>query len=249
MLIVAAARKRGTWLAAAWLPVAWVAASCLSIAINGSRGLPQYFLQAAPALALAAGVGFTLTLTPARILVRWIVVLLVAYGVWRVDDFSKLVANIAHDAQYVAGRIDRRTHLARYGGQRDVDKYSALDNMDLGAFFAARSQPADTVYVFGFSPAAYVYADRRSASRFFWSRPVILGFNAENPRYGAAGLLSELQENRPTYVILQRHDWAPDVEDSAPFFLSAPGLASWLHSGYHEVPVIDGFDGGERNDR
>src|SRR3954471_1794013 len=27
---------------AVWIPVAWVAAACLSIAINGSRGLPQY---------------------------------------------------------------------------------------------------------------------------------------------------------------------------------------------------------------
>src|SRR5690606_24863271 len=33
----------------------WVAAACVSIAVNGSRGLPQYFLQAGPALALAAG--------------------------------------------------------------------------------------------------------------------------------------------------------------------------------------------------
>jgi hypothetical protein len=33
-----------------------VAAACLSIAVNGSRGLPQYFLQAGPALALAFGV-------------------------------------------------------------------------------------------------------------------------------------------------------------------------------------------------
>ena len=30
------------------LPVLWVAAACLSIAVNGSRGLPQYFLQAGP---------------------------------------------------------------------------------------------------------------------------------------------------------------------------------------------------------
>ena len=36
---------------------AWVAASCLAIAINGSRGLPQYFVQAWPPLALAAGLG------------------------------------------------------------------------------------------------------------------------------------------------------------------------------------------------
>lgn len=233
----------------AWLPVAWVAAACLSIAINGSRGLPQYFLQAAPALALAAGVGFTFALRPAPRLVRWIVVLLVAYGVWRVDDFPKLAANIAHDLKYVSGRIDRRTHLARYGGQRDVDKYSALDNKDLGAFFSARTTPDDTIYVFGYSPGAYVYAERRSASRFFWSRPVILDFNHEDPGYGVAGLLSDLQQRRPAFVVLQRHDWSPDVQDSAPFFLSQPALAGWLRAGYHEVSIIDGFDAWERNDR
>jgi hypothetical protein len=244
VLVVVGLRRR-----AAWLPVAWVAAACLSIAINGSRGLPQYFLQAAPALALAAGVGLTLALNPAPRLVRGLVVLLVAYGAWRVNDFPKLAANIAHDLEYVTGRIDRRTHLARYGGQRDVDKYSALDNMDLGAFFSTRTKPDETVYVFGYSPGAYVYADRRSASRFFWSRPVILDFNREDPRYGVAGLLADLQQRRPAYVVLQRHDWSPDVQDSAPFFLSQPAVAGWLRAAYHEVPVIDGFDAWERNDR
>jgi hypothetical protein len=244
VLVVVGLRRR-----AAWLPVVWVAAACLSIAINGSRGLPQYFLQAAPALALAAGVGLTLALNPAPRLVRGLVVLLVAYGAWRVNDFPKLAANIAHDLEYVTGRIDRRTHLARYGGQRDVDKYSALDNMDLGAFFSTRTKPDETVYVFGYSPGAYVYADRRSASRFFWSRPVILDFNREDPRYGVAGLLADLQQRRPAYVVLQRHDWSPDVQDSAPFFLSQPALAGWLRAAYHEVPVIDGFDAWERNDR
>ena len=45
------------------MPVVWVAAACLSIAINGSRGLPQYFVQANPALALAAGWGGMLAWT------------------------------------------------------------------------------------------------------------------------------------------------------------------------------------------
>ena len=165
------------------MPVIWVAAACLSIAINGSRGLPQYFLQAAPALALAAGVGLTLAIPPLPALARWAVVLVIAVGAWRVgtDPFPKLAANVWHDTQYLLGRIDRRTHLARYGGARDVDKFSALDNRDLGAFLAQGTAPADTVYVFGFSPGAYVYADRRSASRFFWSRPVILDFNRDDP--------------------------------------------------------------------
>jgi hypothetical protein len=244
VLLVAGARRRGVW-----LPVAWVAIACLSIAINGSRNLPQYFLQAAPALALAAGVAATLALPHLPAVARGVIVLLVAGGVWRAggDPFPKLARNVWHDTQYVIGRIDRRTHLAKYGGTRDLDKYSALDNMDIGAFLASKTRPDETVYVFGFSPGAYVYANRRSASRFFWSRPVILDFNHQDPHYGVAGLRADLERTRPAYVVLQHHDWSPDVQDSGPFFMSQPLLADWLRAGYHHVPLIDGFDAWERN--
>ena len=138
--------------------------------------------------------------------------------------------NIWYDAKYEAGRVDRRTYLSRYGGQRDADKYSALDSLDLGTTLAACARPDETVFIFGFSPAAYVYADRRSASRFFWSRPVILDFHATDPRWGVDGLARDLDRSRPACVALQRHDWAPDVEDSEPFFLSHPPLADWLRA-------------------
>jgi hypothetical protein len=52
LVLVMAGIRAGVRRRAAWLPVAWVGIACLSIAINGSRNLPQYFLQAAPALAL-----------------------------------------------------------------------------------------------------------------------------------------------------------------------------------------------------
>jgi hypothetical protein len=244
VLLVAGFRNSG-----AWLPVIWVATACLSIAINGSRGLPQYFLQAAPALALAAGVAWSLLVPRIPRVAGWILVTLIAVGVWRVNDFPKLATNIWHDVRYITGEIDWRTHRARYGGQREIDKYSALDNADLGAMISQRSRTADTVYVFGFSPGAYVDGGRRSASRFFWSRPVIVNFNGDDPRYGVAGLLDDLQRTRPAIIVLQQHDWSPDVEDSAPFFLAQPSLAAFLHGGYHEVPAIQGFAAWERNDR
>jgi hypothetical protein len=236
---------------AAWIPVAWVAAACVVIAVNGSRNLPQYFVQAAPALALAAGVAITVALPPFPKILRGAIVLLLAVGVWRAGDdpFPKLVHNVWHDVQYAIGRMDRRTYLTRYGGLREVDKYSVLDNADLGAYFAAHTHPDDTVFVFGYSPGAYVYADRRSASRFFWSRVVIVGFNQENPRWGVTGLLADLQRAQPAYVVLQKHDWQPDVQDSAPFFLSQAPLADWLHAGYHAISIIEGFDAWERNGR
>jgi hypothetical protein len=236
----------------AWLPLVWIAVACVSIAINGSRELPQYFVQAAPALALAAGAGAVAALARGRPLVRVVVALAVGYGCWRAgsEPFpKKLAASVGHDMAYVLHREDWRTHLARYGG-RDVDKYSALDNVDIGRFLADRTSPSETVYVFGFSPGSYAYARRRSASRFFWSRPVILDFNHDDPAYGVAGLRRDLERQPPAFVILQQHDWSPDVQDSAPFFLSQPALAGWLEARYHELhPFIEGFSAWERNGR
>ena len=235
-----------------WLPVVWVAVACVSITINGSRELPQYFVQAAPALALAAGVAAVAAFRTMPVPARWVIGVLVAYGCWRTGSQpfpAKVAANMRQDVAALARRVDHRSYLARFGG-RETDKYSALDNVEIGAFLAARTTRNDSVYVFGYSPGSYAYAQRRSASRFFWSRPVILDFNGGDPRYGVEGLRGDLDRSGPAYVILQQHDWAPDVQDSAPFFLSQPRLADWLRAGYHEVhPFVDGFSAWERNGR
>jgi hypothetical protein len=113
---------------------------------------------------------------------------------------------------------------------------------ELGAFMRSRSGPEDSVYVFGFSSGAYLAADRRSASRFFWSRPVIVGFNDGKPGYGVSGLLEDLQNESPAIVALQQRDWYPDVDDSAHFFMTTPPLADWLGASYQRVPATAGYD-------
>jgi hypothetical protein len=147
--------------------VAWTAAACLTIAINGSRDLPQYFVQAAPALALAAAWGATFVRTPSRAL-NVAIAIAVLVGVYRVNDFDKLASNTWHDAQYLMGRTTWAEHLARYG-DRSTRKYSAQAMDELGTFMRDHTAPADSVYVFGFSSGAYVSAGRMSASRFFWT--------------------------------------------------------------------------------
>jgi hypothetical protein len=228
------------------VPVVWVAAACASIAINGSRGLPQYFIQANPALALAAGWGGALvwhwlragTGHAARFFAVPLVLVTVV-AVWRVNQFDKLAVQTIFDARHALGSIPRDAYLARYDDDR---KYSALAGDTLGKYLAAHSGPADRIFVFGFTCAAYIEANRASASRFFWSRPVIVGFNEGRPGYGIAGLLSDLTFNRPTVVALQQRDWAPDVEDSAAFFMKTPTLSGWLRAHYQQASGPEGFD-------
>ena len=228
------------------IPVAWTAAACLTIAINGSRDLPQDFVQAAPALSLAAAWGAMFLRTTSRI-ANTLLACVIAVGIWRVNDFGKLVDNTRHDLRFITGATTRTEHLSRYG-DRATRKYSALAMDELGEFMESHSTPADTVYVFGFSSGAYVRAGRASASRFFWSRPVIVDFNRGDPSYGVAGLAADLARSSPAYIALQMHDW-PDVGDSGPFFLSQPALVERLNGSYHQVPAIEGFQMWERNGR
>lgn len=235
VLLAAAARSRDRL-----VPVLWVAAACVSIAVNGSRDLPQYFIQAGPGLALAGAWAGALLRTRWRA-VNWAAVAVLAVAVWRVNDFPKLVSSTWLDARHAVGQTPARDHLARYG-DRATRKYSALAMSELAAVLRERSAPGERVFVFGFSSAAYVEADRVSASRFFWSRPVIVGFNAERPGYGAAGLLEDLRAHPPAIVALQQRDWYPDVDDSARFFMANIPLAGWLRASYERVGGPAGFD-------
>jgi hypothetical protein len=228
------------------VPVIWVAAACASIAINGSRSLPQYFVQANPALALAAGWGAALAwgsaqralARPQARLAAAAAVLVIGVAVWRVNQFPKLVEQTVFDARHALGHTPRETYLARYDDDR---KYSALAAAELGGYLRAHSTPGEPVFVFGFTCAAYVEADRASASRFFWSRPVIVGFNQGQPGYGTDGLLSDLNLNRPAVIALQQRDWAPDVDDSGKFFMESPPLAGWLQAHYEPASGPEGF--------
>jgi 4-amino-4-deoxy-L-arabinose transferase-like glycosyltransferase len=213
----------------------WVAAACLSIAINGSRDLPQYFVQAAPLLALAAGMAAVLAWRALGPALRVALVLVLSVAVVRVSSFEKLAENTSFDVQHLLGRVQRTAYLARFGG-RSSDKYSALAVRDLGDYLAAHTSASERVLVFGFSGGAYVRAGRRSASRFFWDRPVLVGFKDGTPGYGVSGLLRDLSNARPAIVVLQEHDWpAERTPDSAVFFLQTAPLGDWLRSQYQFV--------------
>lgn len=226
----------------AWIIVpAWIAAACLAIAVNGSRGLPQYFVQAWPALSLASGLMLALLWPRVSWLPRLVVFALIATGVWRVTTIPKGVENTWYDARALTGQIAREEYLERFGRHEAGDKYSALAVHQLGRFLRDRTAADELVLVFGFSPGALVEARRESASRFFWSRPVIVGFREGSPGYGAGGLLEELERRPPSFVVLQRHDWDPVDTDSWTFFTSEPRLSAWLHAHYEAEPDLGPF--------
>ena len=231
--------------------LSWVLASCLSILINGARDLPQYFIQAAPALAMMAAVGLAPLVRnwrtrPAVPLVTLVVLIAASLrpGVW--GHLPKLIENTRADWDALIGRTERQAYLARFGSAADEDKFVAIEVEDLAKAVRATTVPSDTIYVFGFSPGVFLKAERRSASRFHWSYPVVIEFAANTPGYGSNAVAADLERERPAVVALQKHDWGrgdQSVEaDSSVFFHRTPRLETWLTSAYaleRETPLFE----------
>lgn len=226
------------------VPLVWLVAVWLSILINGARDLPQYFVQAGPALALAAGVG----LVPAFVWLRrrhlgiaMLAAALVVSGAHRVSGFDGLAGSLHTDWQALTGRVDRTEYLSHFGG-RPQDKYVAGAIAQLTALIRATTTPQDSIYVFGWAPGVPALAKRRSASRFHWSQPILLEFASDRPGYGSAGLLADLQQHAPAVVALQHDHWGPDRGHSSEFFHATPILESWLTTQYVRAPDLDRFE-------
>lgn len=216
--------------------MAWLFCGMLAIAINGSRGLPQYFLQAAPAWALAAGLGATWLwprLGPPH---RALLVVIVCLAVWRVVEVDNLARALSRDSRRLAGAVSEEVYLASFGERRG-DKFRLASSHRLAADLAARTSPDDRVFVLGYAPGAYVYANRRSASRFFWGGPLVAGFKADAPAYGAAGLLSSLARTPPAVIALQT-----DPPEYIDWFRQHQALDTWLRAHYRQVSSDGVFD-------
>jgi hypothetical protein len=239
LLLVRRVRKDGSVLVA----LAWLAAAVISIAVNGSRGLPNYFMQAAPALALSAGAGAA-SLRTYGAGVRYVVLglLLAAIArvgtdtpVWglRLGSLPGVIENVRYDLSYVRGRIDRDTYLRRFKGQ----KFDALEIDRLARTVRETTARGDRIFVFGFSGGSVCWkSERASGSRFFWSMPVMREFAANRPGYGSAGLLEDLEASRPVLVALQKEEWR-----SYDFFMNNDRLRHWLEAGYladRETPMF-----------
>jgi hypothetical protein len=222
----------------AWVALAWIAAACVSIAVNGARNLPQYFVQAHPALAFTAGAGWPLLVrrgTPT--VARAALLVLLAAGLWKVGDeparfrlggLPEAVRNTWFDLHYARGRMTRAVYLARFQQQAEI-KYVPLASEQLTTRVRAETSAHERILVFGLAASVYVDGPRQSASRFFWSRPVVVEFGRGRPDYGSAGLLQDLRRTPPALIALQKHWGDPGPRD---FFMNNPPLRGWLESGY-----------------
>jgi hypothetical protein len=93
--------------------------------------------------------------------------------------------------------------------------------------------PAACVYVWGNEPLIYFLSGHRPPVRFVWNLPLIAPWRLPGWRQE---LVRRLNETRPRYIIVARHDEVHDLsgtwQDSAQALQSFPALADYLHNFY-----------------
>jgi hypothetical protein len=130
----------------------------------------------------------------------------------------------------------------------DAELYRVAD-FDLGldrraARDVARlSDPRDPVYVWGFEPALYFFAERRPASRFIYDVPQRVEWQRTRAR---DGLLADLHENPPRVIVVQHGDVFPFVTgdnlDSAWALPTFPELHALIEKEYRYVESVEDLD-------
>ena len=196
---------------------------------------PTHLLRSPPALP-PRGVG-----PGCRPLWRTLTAGLLVIAVLRIANFEKVQTPRHTIWLTCAARSAGEQYLSRFGRADSGDR--VLRRSGRGSrVLSPRAHPSgDRPLVFGFSPWALVGSGRVSASRFFWSRPVIIGFRRSRPATASQGLIGELNRYQPPLVVLQERDWDPDGPNSADFFLANHRLAAWLHDGYEPAGRMHNF--------
>jgi hypothetical protein len=229
-----------------WLIPCWALVLMASVWVQG-KYYTYHWLPALPPLALLAGQGMQ---TIGHALQRWLprvearvvaiagiglVVAILALAYWRACALPILT---------LTDRIPRSVLLARYDHYGD---FSLLADREVAAFIDRNTDRSDSVFIWGFEPLIYFLADRRPASRFIYTVPLVTDWS---PREWRGELMRELDRNRPRYILVVHNDMLPwmtgRLEDSAGQVVTFPELQRLLESRYRQAERIEDFSVWER---
>ncbi len=160
----------------------------------------------------------------------------VAYGI----AVSTAVVLVLNSAQVRTDGPNQWRNLVRFSRQPETrELYYALaghgfDNVRRAGFYVReRSQPHDSIFVWGFEPAIYLVADRPPGARFMFTFPFMSDWS---PPEWRTSFVEELDRRRPIYFIVEyglTATWitGESVEMSAAIE-SFPALKQWLAANY-----------------
>lgn len=220
-----------------------------------AKFIGYHWAASLPLVAFIAGIGIYKVWRKVRVYGPLAVLLfataLVALDVARTPLYQKLDLELPEVEHFWPRSWDRMVSLVTGSPSReelDAKLYrledSALDdNRTVGREVARRTKPDDFVFVWGFEPAVYWFAERQPATRFITNQ-------AQRAKHEQAALRAELMQDlrahTPRVIVVQHEDVMPHVTgddlDSSGALATFPELRSFLATRYRYVESLRDFD-------
>jgi 4-amino-4-deoxy-L-arabinose transferase-like glycosyltransferase len=136
---------------------------------------------------------------------------------------------------------NRETYYNRFGLYgRGSFSFRASD--DVAIYLREATRPGDTIFIWGYDPLLYVAADRESPSRFTSFLPLMSEWT---PPEWVDAFVDDLEQQKPTYIILQRNENAPWITghwiDPVDFVPLLPRFKALLDRDYELDRTIEDY--------
>ncbi|MGD9892195.1 MAG: ArnT family glycosyltransferase [Dehalococcoidia bacterium] len=135
----------------------------------------------------------------------------------------------------------RSTYYDRFGLYgRGSFSYKASE--EVSHYVAERTNPNDTIFVWGYDPLVYVLSDRESSSRFTSFLPLM---SLWTPQRWVDEFVDDIERRRPAYIILQRNENARWITghwiDPVDFVRLLPRFEAVLQNDYELETQIEDY--------
>ncbi len=149
-----------------------------------------------------------------------------------------------------AERVKFALGLSEHETREELDRrfyyvadFNLAADRDVAKRITELTEPGTTIFVWGFEPAIYWFADRPPASRFIYNVAQRAQWGRDRAR---ADLLSDLERNPPELFVVQHHDYfkfvTGDDLDSAQAVATFPELEALLQRDFEKLEQIEDFE-------
>ena len=132
--------------------------------------------------------------------------------------------------------------LLRFYGVYGGGHFSLQGDWEVAQFVRSRTAPTERIWVWGFEPAIYLFADRAPATRFIYDLPLSIGVPNPWTQQWQQEALQALVQQPPRYIIVATQDVsAVEREDSYTQLRRFPEFAAWLAQEYTLQTQVERF--------
>lgn len=131
---------------------------------------------------------------------------------------------------------------------RNGNVFDVTEDYDVADYLKSRTEPSEPIQVWGYETLVYYLAERRAASRFQMTTPLVMRTAGQSlsplQQKWRQEFMNDMMQQRPRYVAVVRNDnwwWAPNNKSSEELLNDFPEWKGFIDSHYRLEHTIGKF--------